>query len=93
MATVEERKAAQRGDVRTLLRLIDAGEIGSVGDDYWYIYDDTVPQGYRLDVDWLIERGWARPVSYYDIRLTEAGAARLAALSETPARLQTEPGA
>lgn len=78
MATVEDRKAAQRGHVRTLLRLIDEGEISSVGDDYWYVYDDTAPQGYRLpDVDWLIERGWARPEGYYAIHLTEAGGAKL----------------
>jgi hypothetical protein len=62
MATVEDRKEAQRGNVCTLLRLISEGEISSIGDDYWYIYDDTAPQGYRLsDVDWLIERGLAKP--------------------------------
>ncbi|GAA2347302.1 hypothetical protein [Dactylosporangium salmoneum] len=82
MATVEDRKAAQRGHVRTLLRLIDEGEISSIGDDYWYIYDDTVPQGYRLpDVDRLIERGLARPDGYYAIHLTEAGAGKLAELA------------
>jgi hypothetical protein len=79
VATVEDRKEAQRGNVRVLLRLISEGEISSIGDDYWYIYDDTAPQGYRLpDVDWLIERGLAMPKGYYEIHLTEAGTAKLA---------------
>ncbi|MER7280388.1 hypothetical protein ABT369_38725 [Dactylosporangium sp. NPDC000244] len=82
MATVEDRKAAQRGHVHTLLRLIGEGEISSIGDDYWYIYDDTTPQGYRLpDVDRLIESGLARPEGYYAVRLTEAGAGKLAELA------------
>ena len=79
MATVEDRKEAQRCNVRVLLRLISEGEIESIGDDYWYIYDDTAPQGYRLpDVDWLIERGWAKPDGYYAIHLTQAGIDKLA---------------
>lgn len=81
MATIEDRKLAQQGSVRTLLRLIDEGEISSIGDDYWYIYDDTVPQGYRLpDVDRLIDRGLAKPEGYYTIRLTGRGVQKLAAL-------------
>lgn len=81
MATVEDRKEAQRGHVRTLLRLIDEGEISSIGDDYWYIYDDTVPQGYRLyEVDRLVERGLAKPEGYYAIHLTDAGRTLLAEL-------------
>jgi hypothetical protein len=79
VATVEDRKEAQRGHVHTLLRLIGEGEISSIGDDYWYIYDDTAPQGYRLpDVDRLIDRGLALPKGYYEIHLTEAGTAKLA---------------
>lgn len=79
MATVEDRKNAQRGHLHTLLRLINEGEVSSIGDDYWYIYDDTAPQGYRLpDVDWLIERGLAMPKGYYEIHLTDAGITRLA---------------
>lgn len=78
MATVEDRKKAQQGHVPTLLRLIAEDEISSIGDDYWYIYDDTTPQGYRLpDVDWLIERGLAMPKGYYEIHLTEAGRSSL----------------
>jgi hypothetical protein len=84
VATIEDRKQAQRGHVRTLLRLIDKGEISSIGDDHWYVYDDTVPQGYRLtdQVENLIVRGLARPKGYYEIHLTEAGTAKLAELAE-----------
>ena len=82
MATVEDRKEAQRGHVGTLLRLIDEGEVSSIGDDYWYIYDDTVPQGYRLPaVDRLIERGLAKSEGYYAIHLTDAGSKKLAELA------------
>jgi hypothetical protein len=83
MATVEDRKKAQQGHVGALLRLIDQGEVSSIGDDHWYIYDDTAPQGYRLpDVDWLIERGLAKPEGYYEIHLTEAGIGKLAELGQ-----------
>jgi hypothetical protein len=83
MATVEDRKLAQQGHVGTLLRLIDEGEISSIGDDYWYIYDDTAPQGYRLpDVDRLIDRRLARPEGYYAVHLTDAGREKLAELAE-----------
>ncbi len=87
MATIEDRKNAQRGHLHTLLRLIGEGEVSSIGDDYWYVYDDTVPQGYRLpDVDRLIERGLAMPKGYYEIHLTDAGIAKLAEQAEDGAR-------
>lgn len=78
MATVEERKTAQRGGLG-LLRLIAAGEISSVGDDDWVIYDDTVPQGHRVTwgVESLIESGLAKPQGYYDVLITDAGRALL----------------
>ena len=80
MATVEGRKLAQQGHVRTLLRLISEGEISSIGDDHWVIYDDTVPQGYRItdQVDGLIRRKLAKPEGYYNIHLTESGRTKLA---------------
>jgi hypothetical protein len=87
MATVEDRKSAQRGHLRTLLRLISEGEVSSIGDDHWVVYDDTVPQGYRLpDVDRLIERGLARPEGYYEIHLTDAGITKLAEQTQDDAR-------
>ena len=45
MAEIEDRKEAQRGNVRVLLRLIDDGEVSSIGDDHWVVYDDTIPCG------------------------------------------------
>jgi hypothetical protein len=84
MATVEDRKEAQRGHVRTLLRLIGEGEVSSIGDDHWIVYDDTVPQGYRLtdQVEGVIARGLAKPEGYYAIHLTEAGIGMLAELAK-----------
>ena len=80
MSTVAARVEAQRGTVRVLLRLIGEGEVSSVGDDHWVVYDDTVPQGYRItdQVEGLVARGLAQPEGYYNIRLTEAGRAKLA---------------
>ena len=77
MASVEDRKAAERWHMPTLLRLIADREISSIGDDYWYIYDDTAPQGHRVtdQVESLIERGYARAEGYYDVFITEAGTA------------------
>ncbi len=87
MATVEDRKNAQRGNVHTLLRLISEGEVSSIGDDYWYVYDDTVPQGYRLpDVDRLIDRGLALPKGYYEIHLTDVGITKLTEQAQDGAR-------
>lgn len=82
MTAVADRVEAQRGTVRVLLRLIGEGEVSSVGDDHWVVYDDTVPQGYRItdQVESLIARGLAKPEGYYDIHLTEAGRERLAEL-------------
>lgn len=95
MTTVEDRKAAQAHNVRTLLTLIAAREISSVGDDHWVVYDDTRPEGYRVtdQVESLITRGYAKPDGYYDLLITEAGRARLELLNGrvtvTPA--STEP--
>lgn len=75
MSSVEDRQAAQRDNVRVLLRLIDEEEISSIGDDHWVIYDDTVPCGHRVTdpVEGLIRRKLAQPKGYYDIHLTAAG--------------------
>lgn len=83
MATIEDRKEAQRGSVRTLLRLIDEDEISSIGDDHWVVYDDTIPCGYRVTdpVEQLIERKLAQPKGYYDIHLTAEGLEKLAELN------------
>lgn len=80
MSTIEDRVQAQRGTVRVLLRLIGEGEVSSIGDDHWIVYDDTVPQGYRItdQVESLIARGLAKPEGYYDIHLTASGRAKLA---------------
>ena len=80
MTTIQDRVEAQRGTVRVLLRLISEGEISSIGEDHWVIYDDTVPQGYRItdQVDGLIRRKLAKPEGYYSLHLTESGRAKLA---------------
>lgn len=75
MAEIEDRKAAQAGNVRVLLRLIDNEDVSSIGDDHWVVYDDTIPCGYRVTdpVESLIRRGLARAVGYFDVKLTSAG--------------------
>lgn len=83
MATIAQRKAAQLGDVRVLLKLIDKGEVSSIGDDNWRVYDETRPEGYHVTngVELLIERKLAQPKGYYDICLTESGTKLLAELN------------
>ena len=83
MAEIADREAAQHWDTRVLLQLIDDGEIESIGDDHWLIYDDTRPEGYRVtdQVEQLIGRGLAKPKGYHDIHLTVDGLATLAALT------------
>lgn len=82
MTTVEDRVEAQRGTVRVLLRLVGEGEVSSVGDDHWIVYDDTVPQGHRItnQVWSLVDRGLAEPEGYYDVHLTGSGRTKLAEL-------------
>jgi hypothetical protein len=93
VASIEDRQAAQRGEVRVLLRLIESGAIESISDDHWYIYDDTAPQGHRVsDEVWsLIRRELARPEGYYKVFLTDAGRALLTELpSEREARQEKD---
>lgn len=83
MAEIEERQAAQQGNIRVLLQLIDRGEISSIGDDNWRVYDDTRPEGYHVTdpVERLIARKLAKPKGYYDLLITEAGEKLLAELN------------
>lgn len=82
MCTIEDRQAAQRHNVRVLLRLIDEDEVSSIGDDHWVVYDDVRPEGWRITdgVESLIRRGLAKPRGYYDICLTAAGLELMAVL-------------
>lgn len=83
MCTIEDRQAAQRHNVRVLLRLIDEEEVSSIGDDNWRVYDDTRPEGYHVTdgVESLIRRGLAKPKGYYDIHLTAEGLELMAELN------------
>jgi hypothetical protein len=83
MAEIEERQAAQGSNVRVLLQLIERGEISSIGDDNWRVYDDTRPEGYHVtdQVERLIARKLAKPKGYYDLLITEAGETLLAELN------------
>jgi hypothetical protein len=79
MTSIEDRRAAQLGTVGVLLRLIAAGEVSSIGDDHWTVYDDTIPCGHRVDGVWrLIERKLAVAEGYYEVLLTDAGREMLA---------------
>jgi len=84
MASIEDREAAQRGNVAVLLRLIDNSDVSSVGDDHWVVYDDVRPEGWRVTdhVERLIDRGLARAKGYYDVHLTVAGLERLTELND-----------